>query len=207
MSERREFLRVPVNAEVRFKKVPGGDESRGFVKNISGSGILFSSDNMFEPGTLLNLEVAVPDPDQKTGESEPLRATVRVVRATGSPFSNAELIQTDAAINPGNSGGPLLDSQGRVIGVNTMIRSSVQQSSGVGLAVPVDTVKRVVPDLISRGYYAHPWLGITGMTIKSYLMEGLDLPVEHGALITEVDDEGPSKTAGIQGGDRFSACF
>jgi S1-C subfamily serine protease len=129
-------------------------------------------------------------------------AVGRVVRSVSSPFSNAELIQTDAAINPGNSGGPLLDSKGQVIGVNTLIRSTVQQSSGVGLAVPVNTVKRVVPALIAQGYYAHPWLGIEGYSIKSYLAEALDLPVEHGALVSRVDPRGPSSEAGVRGGDR-----
>jgi S1-C subfamily serine protease len=128
-------------------------------------------------------------------------AVGRVVRSPNSRFSNAELVQTDAAINPGNSGGPLLDSRGRVIGVNTLIRSTVRQSSGVGLAVPVNTVKRIVPTLISGGRYPHPWLGITGFTIESYLVEGLDLPVEHGALVSEVDPNGPSIKAGVRGGD------
>lgn len=96
MSERREFLRVPVNAEVRFHRLPDGDEERGFVKNISGSGILFSSEYFFEPGTLMNLEVAAPDPNQDAGEPEPLRATVRVVRVIGSdsPYDlAAEFVQ------------------------------------------------------------------------------------------------------------------
>lgn len=128
-------------------------------------------------------------------------AVGRVVRSPSSRFSNAELIQTDAAINPGNSGGPLLDSRAQVIGVNTMIRSAVRQSSGVGLAVPVNTLKRIMPDLIARGYYAHPWLGIEGFTIESYLVEGLDLPVERGALVTEVDPSGPARKAGVRGGD------
>ena len=128
-------------------------------------------------------------------------AVGRVVQSPGSQFSNAELIQTDAAINPGNSGGPLLDSRGQVIGVNTMIRSNVRQSSGVGLAVPVNTVKRIVPSLIARGYYPHPWLGIRGRTIEYWLAEGLDLPVDRGALVTEVDPVGPSREAGVRGGD------
>ena len=76
-----------------------------------------------------------------------------------------EAIQTDAAINPGNSGGPLLNSQGQVIGVNTAIKSPTGGSVGIGFAVPVDAVKRVVPELIEKGYYAHPWLGFEAYSI------------------------------------------
>jgi c-di-GMP-binding flagellar brake protein YcgR len=98
MAERREFLRVPVNAEVRFRKLPDGEEKRGYVRNISGSGILFSSENVFEPGTLLSLDVVTPPPKLDAGNQEPLRATVRVVRVTGdeSPFElAAEFVQLD----------------------------------------------------------------------------------------------------------------
>ena len=96
MPERREFLSVPLNAEVRFHSLPDGEENRGFVRNFSGSGILFSSDNIFEPGTLLSLEVAAPDPKHDVGEPEPLRATVRLVRVIGSeaPYDlAAEFVQ------------------------------------------------------------------------------------------------------------------
>jgi hypothetical protein len=98
MPERREFLRVPVNTEVRFHKLPDGEEWRGYVRNISGSGILFSSDNNVEPGTLLRLEVESPRPGGDAGNPQPLRATVRVVRTTGdeSPFDlAAEFVQLD----------------------------------------------------------------------------------------------------------------
>jgi len=127
-------------------------------------------------------------------------AVGRVIRSPNSQFSNAELIQTDAAINPGNSGGPLLDSRGRVIGVNTLIHSTVRQSSGVGLAIPINTVKQIVPALIAHGYYPHPWLGIRGRSIEYWLAEGLNLPVQQGALVTSVEPDGPSKAAGIRGG-------
>ena len=125
----------------------------------------------------------------------------RVVRQENG-FSLPQLIQTDAAINPGNSGGPLLDSQGRVIGVTTLIFSNSGANAGVGFAVPVDTVKRVAPSLIASGRYADPWLGIQGTSITSLLAEELDLPVEQGVLVQTVVEGGPADKAGLRGGNR-----
>jgi len=130
-----------------------------------------------------------------------ISAVGRVLRQS-SGFSLPNLIQTDAAINPGNSGGPLLDSRGKVIGVNTIIFTSSGFSSGVGLAVPVNTVKRVVPELIENGHFAHPWLGIRGYSINSELAAALELPVDRGVLVGEVIRDGPSAQAGLRGGER-----
>jgi S1-C subfamily serine protease len=127
---------------------------------------------------------------------------------TGS-FINPEIIQTDAAINPGNSGGPLLDSHGRVIGVNTAIRSSSTiaggqpSSSGIGFAVPVNTVKRVAPALIADGAIRYPYLGITsrdGLKLSS-IAEQLNANVKEGVLVIEVVPNGPAAKAGLRGGD------
>jgi 2-alkenal reductase len=126
----------------------------------------------------------------------------RTLPREDSDFQLAEVLQTDAAINPGNSGGPLLDSQGRVIGVNTAIRSLTGVNSGVGFAVPVDIVKRVVPELIENGRYRHTWVGITGRTITPEMVEAMDLPVDSGALVFEVVPEGPASVAGLRGGQR-----
>jgi len=125
----------------------------------------------------------------------------RVVRQD-SGFSLPQLIQTDAAINPGNSGGPLLDSQGRVIGVTTLIYSSSGSNAGVGFAVPVNTVKRVVPSLIETGRYADPWLGITGLSVTPLVAEALDLSAEQGVLVQAVVEGGPADEAGLRGGNR-----
>jgi S1-C subfamily serine protease len=119
-----------------------------------------------------------------------------------SGFSLPQLIQTDAAINPGNSGGPLLDSSGKVIGVTTLIFSRSGNNSGVGFAVPVNTVKRVVPSLIADGRYADPWLGITGLSVMPLIAEELDLPVEKGILVQLVVEDGPADKAGLRGSDR-----
>jgi S1-C subfamily serine protease len=138
---------------------------------------------------------------EQTMTSGIVSALGRVVRQE-SGFSLPRLIQTDAAINPGNSGGPLLDSGSRVIGVNTLIFSRSGSNSGVGFAVPVNTVRRVVPSLIATGRYADSWLGITGMSVTPLLAEALDLPVEQGVLVQVVVDDGPADKAGLQDSDR-----
>jgi S1-C subfamily serine protease len=140
--------------------------------------------------------------------------TVGVVSALGRVIESpddrfiGEIIQTDAAINPGNSGGPLLDLTGRIIGVNTAIFSPSQASAGIGFAVPVHTVRRVVPALIEQGYYPHPWLGVrtiwtlTPERIEVLREAGMDVPVENGLLVVEVAGNGPADQAGVRGGDR-----
>ena len=139
---------------------------------------------------------------ERTVTTGVISAIGRTLSRDDSDFQLAELIQTDAAINPGNSGGPLLDSQGRVIGVNTAITSESGVNSGVGFAIPVDIVKRVVPELIDQGRYRHPWLGITGGSITAELVEAADLPVETGVLIYQIEPGSPAEVAGLRGGTR-----
>jgi S1-C subfamily serine protease len=112
------------------------------------------------------------------------------------------IIQTDAAINPGNSGGPVLNSSGEVIGVSTAIFSPSGGSVGVGFAVPINTAKRIIPELISRGSIARPFLGISGHEIFPALAQALRLPVKEGILVVEVTPGSPAQHAGIRGGDR-----
>jgi len=126
----------------------------------------------------------------------------RTLPREDSQFQIAELIQTDAAINPGNSGGPLLDSQGRVIGVNTAITSVTGVNSGVGFAIPVDIVKRVIPDLIALGHYRHPWIGVRGYAITPEMVKAMDLPVESGVLVFQVEPDSPAEKGGLRGGNR-----
>ncbi|HHL39401.1 MAG TPA: trypsin-like serine protease [Deltaproteobacteria bacterium] len=134
--------------------------------------------------------------------------TVGVVSSVGRTMRavNGKLIrgviQTDAAINPGNSGGPLLDGEGRMVGLNSAIFSPVGASVGIGFAIPVDTVRRVVPQLIERGYVARPWLGIGGHGIDEATAELLGLP-SPGVLIAEVYRGGPAHKAGLRGATRY----
>jgi putative serine protease PepD len=134
--------------------------------------------------------------------------TTGVISSLGRPLQTQnnrtiyDVIQTDAAINPGNSGGPLLDSSGRVIGVNSAIYSPSGGSVGVGFAIPVDTVRRVTISIIEKGYYPHPWLGITGLSITSDLANYLKLPVERGVLVIDVTSGQAAAQAGIRGGSR-----
>jgi 2-alkenal reductase len=130
--------------------------------------------------------------------------TLRSQILQGGSFSNPDVIQTDAAINPGNSGGPLLDTRGRVVGVNTAIRSNTGANAGIGFAVPVNTVKRILPGLIEDGAYEYPYLGITSnnnFTVAE-LAVTLDLPADQGVLIAEVQPGTAADEAGLQGGDR-----
>jgi serine protease Do len=115
-------------------------------------------------------------------------------------FSIPDIIQTDAPINPGNSGGPLLDLRGEVIGMNTAIFSSTGESAGVGFAIPSNTLKKVVPALISSGVYQHPWLGISGTDITPEIAEVLGLSEAKGFLVTDITSESPADKAGIRGG-------
>ena len=123
------------------------------------------------------------------------------LKDSGPHYSLPDVIQTDAAINPGNSGGPLLDLTGRVVGVNFAIESPVRASSGIGFAIPVSIVQRVVPALIEDGKYEYAYLGIRGQSITPELAEALDLPENVlGAYVDEVVPGGPADKGGVKGG-------
>ncbi|MEC9293392.1 MAG: trypsin-like peptidase domain-containing protein [Chloroflexota bacterium] len=126
-------------------------------------------------------------------------AVTRTLSNGFSSYSIPAVMQTDAAINPGNSGGPLLDMNGAVIGINTQIKSSSRQSSGVGFAVPVDLVKRVVPSLINDGQHSYSLMGISGNEVNILLRERANLPNDIlGAYVNRTTAGGPADIAGIQ---------
>ncbi len=113
-----------------------------------------------------------------------------------------DVIQTDAAINPGNSGGPLLDSEGRVIGVNTAIFSTSGGNIGIGFAIPINSAKRVVDEILTRGYVNYAYLGADTQTLTPILARALGMPMEHGAIVVRVARGSPAAKAGLQGGTR-----
>jgi S1-C subfamily serine protease len=118
-------------------------------------------------------------------------------------FSISHVIQTDAAINPGNSGGPLIDSEGRVIGINSQIQTggSGDGNVGIGFAVPINTAREVVTQIEEHGEVKHAYLGISGGSITPDLARALKLPEQKGVLVNEVVKGGPADEAGIKGGD------
>lgn len=129
-------------------------------------------------------------------------AVGREMDTTGS-YKIVDVIQTDAAINPGNSGGPLLNLRGEVVGINTAILSETNQFSGIGFAIPSDTIIREIGSLIQTGSYAHPLLGITGTDLTPGIIDAMSLPKEtKGALVIEVTSGGPCAAAGIRGSNR-----
>ena len=116
-----------------------------------------------------------------------------------SGYSIPDVIQTDAAINPGNSGGPLLNMNGEVVGINTAIQSATGEFTGVGFAVPSNTVKKVVPILIEEGVFHHPWMGISGSDVDPDLAKVRELNSSKGFLIATVVEGSPAEDAGLQG--------
>jgi S1-C subfamily serine protease len=128
-------------------------------------------------------------------------SSMRSIRGPdGTPIDEA--IQTDAAINPGNSGGPLLNSRGEVVGINTMIATNgVNQSAGVGFAIPINVAKAVLNDLVTTGRVKRPSLGIRGLPISPELAQELGLPADYGVLVMQTIPNGAAEAAGLRGGN------
>src|SRR5687768_11237518 len=158
--------------------VPLGDSDRLIVgQKVLAIGNPFGLDRTLTTGVISGLQ-------------RPIRAR------NDRPIEGA--IQTDASINPGNSGGPLLDSRGRMIGINSQIQSTSGSSAGVGFAIPVNIAKRIVPELIRSGSIQRPKLGILPRNVES-LSGQVPLPVSYGVLILNVQPAGPASNAGLRG--------
>jgi len=179
-------------------------------------------------GTCVSDDIAVVKVDGKNlpiaelGDSDELRVG-QTVFAIGNPFGLAggptvtkgvisavkrsirserglieNLVQTDASINPGNSGGPLVDVHGRVVAINTAI---VPFAQGIGFAIPVNSAKRCATEIITHGKVMRPWLGVSGLSLTPEIAAQYDLPVEKGALITEVMPNSPAEKSEMERGD------
>jgi S1-C subfamily serine protease len=129
-----------------------------------------------------------------------ISALDRTIRSL-TQFEIGDAIQTDAAINPGNSGGPLLDAEGRVIGINAQIKSQSGGGEGVGFAVPVDAVRRSLRELREKGRVDYGYLGVETLTIWPQLAERIDLRLNAGALVQDVVDDSPAEDAGLEAGN------
>jgi S1-C subfamily serine protease len=162
--------------------VPLGDSSEVLVgEPVAAIGSPFSAENSLATGVV--------------------SATGRTIPALTSSFSLVDAIQIDAPINRGNSGGPLFDARGRVIGINAQIRSNSGLSEGVGFAVPINSAKRSMDELIEHGSVAYAYIGVHTDDLWPALARKLGLKVARGALIADVVPEGPADKAGLRGSD------
>ncbi len=121
---------------------------------------------------------------------------------SGAGYSIPDVIQTDAAINPGNSGGPLLNMRSEIVGINTAIQSATGEFTGVGFAIPSQTIAKIVPTLIEKGEYKHPWIGISGRDIDPDLAKVLGLKDAVGFLVVTVVENSPASKAGLIGSEK-----
>ncbi len=151
------------------------------------------------------MAIAIGNPfgQEFTMTSGIVSAVGRTIRSGNSPFSIPEVIQTDAPINPGNSGGPLLNRAGEVIGINTQIISRSGANAGIGFAVPINIAKQIVPILIQGEDFEYAWLGISGASLSSEVIDFMKLPEDtKGAMVVNVTQDGPADEAGLQGSDK-----
>ena len=134
---------------------------------------------------------------ERTATTGIVSALKRIITAPNG-FEIQNVIQTDAAINEGNSGGPLLDADGRVIGINSQIASEGGGNDGIGFAVPIDTIRPVADSIIATGHATHAWLGVTGRSITPEIASALGVPDARGVAVVGIDDRGPAAKAGVR---------
>jgi 2-alkenal reductase len=127
-------------------------------------------------------------------------ATERSIASLTSSYDLVDAIQTDAPINRGNSGGPMFDARGRVIGINAQINSTSGDAEGVGFAVPINSARRSMAQLVENGEVRYAWLGVSTQTLTPRLAEHFDYPVDEGAAVQTVVADSPASEAGIHGG-------
>ena len=178
-----------VRAELRDKNSNGKDEVKLQPANFGNSEELKVGQIVMALGNPFGL---TGGPTVTAGIISSLNRNVQ--------FENGilELVQTDAAINPGNSGGPLINTTGEVVAINT---AKIPFGQGIGFAVPINTVKSVLTDLVENGHVTRPWLGISTVKLNSRIASYYRLPLVHGALIVNVEPYSPADNAGLRRGD------
>ncbi|NDJ77427.1 MAG: PDZ domain-containing protein [Chloroflexi bacterium] len=186
-------IRVPTDGPQLVPVILGDSNDLGVGQRVIAIDNPFGLDNSMTVGIVSGLGRSLP--------------SAQLLDPTYDDYNNPSIIQIDAAVNPGNSGGPLLDSYGRVIGINTAIRTENGGFQGIAFAVPVNTMNRIVPQLIEDGEADYSWLGISALGSEgglstAALAEELDLPVRTGVMITEVFAESPAEIAGLRGGNQ-----
>jgi S1-C subfamily serine protease len=129
-------------------------------------------------------------------------AVNRTIDSLTSGYSISDAIQTDAPINHGNSGGPLFDARGRVIGINAQIRSTSGAGEGVGFAIPIDTVRRALEQLVRTGRVSYAYVGVTTQDVTPRLAKKFGFAAPRGALVVKVQPDTPAARAGLRGGTR-----
>ena len=156
-----------------------------------------------------SLDLSVGEPVAAMGSPFGLSdtLTVGIVSSLERSLTAAEnyviidIVQIDAAINPGNSGGPLVNLKGQVVGVNTAIQSETGTFTGIGFAIPSDTVKREVDDLINIGVYKHPWLGVSALDVNLAIADAIGLEEPYGVLIVDIIEGSPADIYGLRNGN------
>ena len=198
-------IMVTVGVQDMEAEVRGVDPSTDLaLLKIAGAdhpAIGFGSSVDLEVGQFV-VAVGSPFGLEKTVTAGIISALQRTPEGEGLGIARyTNLIQTDAAINPGNSGGALVDAEGKLIGINTLIQSTSGSSAGIGFAIPVDFARNVADQLIATGAAIHPYLGVQTVTIDENLSSQFDLPVRAGALVQFVEPGSPADAAGLQRSD------
>jgi serine protease Do len=191
-------------------QVIGSDKTLDIaVVKIEGSGFPYAplgdSDNLI----IGEWAIAIGNPYGSLLQDNRPTVTVGVISAVNRQFRPSSedgryyqnMIQTDAAINPGNSGGPLINSRGEVIGINTFIVSQSGGNIGLGFAIPINTAKRVVGEILTYGKVRDVWLGFQGQEIGSLLARSLSRSSTDGVIVTYIEPGGPAEAGGLQRGD------
>ncbi|MFP4501528.1 MAG: S1C family serine protease [Candidatus Hydrogenedentota bacterium] len=199
-----EFVGMDERTDLAVLKVSreSGDESIPHVR-LGSSEDLMVGEWVIAIGNPFGAMMDDPQPSVSVGVVSANHRRVRREIAGGTRHYQ-DMIQTDAAINPGNSGGPLVNAMGEVVGVSTLIFSSSGGHQGLGFAIPIDRVERVVQEVIEYGRRRSPWLGFRGEAVRHinpYTRHELDVKVEQGVLVTELLRDSPAYRAGLRVGD------